>query len=172
MKRGQMLACGVVAGVLVTLGGPNLSACGDKFLVVSRGTRFQRAAPLRNATILLYANPASGMPQMIGSLSADATLKKAGYRPTTVSSADEFDKALARGGWNLVVADVADMPSVQPKLRGVAALAVVPSSDDIKNAKRQYQCVLKSPTRTQALLDAVDEALSTRPKSSATGRTN
>ena len=36
-------------------------ACGDKFLVVSRGTRFERPAASRAASILIYAKPGTGM---------------------------------------------------------------------------------------------------------------
>jgi hypothetical protein len=172
----RFLAASMLIAAGAVVGSHDLLACGDKFLVVSRGTRFQRAAPLRDAAILLYARPSSVLPQLLSTVPVDAALKKAGYRPTTVATADDLDKAVARGGWNLVVADVADMPALQPRLRGVAALAVLPpdkaSSADLKNAKRENVCVLKSPTRTQAFLDAIDEALATRPASTATGKTN
>src|SRR4030095_6994213 len=76
-----------------------LLACGDKFLVANRGTRFQRAAaPREPAAILIYTNPES---QLLAGAPVDATLRKAGYRPTTVETSDEFEKALNRGGVRL-----------------------------------------------------------------------
>ena len=56
-----------------------LLACGDKFLMPTRGTRFQQA-PLNRApaAVLLYANPASPLPGALSRLSVDATLRKAG----------------------------------------------------------------------------------------------
>ncbi len=53
----------LVAAVVLLLGSVAVSqplmACGEKFLMRSRGTRFQRAAPARTAaSILVYANPA------------------------------------------------------------------------------------------------------------------
>src|SRR5262245_152464 len=77
-----------------------LLACGDKFLVSTRGTRYQRAAaPREPAAILIYTNPESELPKVVAGASVDATLRKAGYRPTTVATSDEFEKALNRGGW-------------------------------------------------------------------------
>jgi hypothetical protein len=91
--------------------GTDLLACGDKFLVVSRGTRFERAPSARNNVgVLLYANPASDVPGAIASLSVEATLRKAGYRPFSVSTIEEFDKALRTARWDLVVVDLADAP--------------------------------------------------------------
>src|SRR5215831_14249575 len=47
--------------LLAALGAVNvLPACGDKFLISSRGTRYQRAPAARvPAAILIYTNPAS-----------------------------------------------------------------------------------------------------------------
>ena len=99
--------------------GTDLLACGDKFLVVSRGTRFERAPSARqHVGILLYANPASAVTKAIASLSVEATLRKAGYRPLLVSSLDEFDKALRSGGWELVVVDSRGCAGRQRPRRG------------------------------------------------------
>ena len=56
--------------ILVLLGvcaSADLFACGDKFLVISRGTRFQRSATERSAAdILIYATSASTLPAARG----------------------------------------------------------------------------------------------------------
>jgi hypothetical protein len=39
------------------------------------------------------------------------------------------------------------------------------SSAQLKQLKQQYPRILKAPTRSQTVLDAVDEALASRPKS-------
>ncbi len=146
----------------------DLLACGDKFLVVGRGTRFRRASiPRAPAAILVYANPASNLPAALANVAVEATLSKAGYRPTTVSSAEEFDRALRRGGWDLVLVDVAESRSLAGRVTGNDAPAVLPvvynpTRTEWKEARRQYPSVLRSPTKTQAFLDTVDEALSIR----------
>jgi ABC-type amino acid transport substrate-binding protein len=162
-----------VLGILLFVGiGSNIEllACGDKFLVVTRGTRFQRPSARRPASILVYANPASGLPKTLATLPIDITLRKAGYSPTLVSTATELNRALRGRQWDLVVADAADAPGLSSDLQKntrVVLLVVVfdASTAQLKQLKQQYPRILKSPTRTQTVLDAVDEALASRPKS-------
>ena len=86
----------LVAAAVLLLGAVGVTepllACGEKFLMRNRGTRFQRAAPARApASILVYANPALNLPKALANVPFDATLRKAGYQPTTVTSQAEFD---------------------------------------------------------------------------------
>jgi hypothetical protein len=162
--RRQSLAIGLVA--LFGAGmGTDLLACGDKFLVIGRGTRFQNAAvPRPPATILIYANPASTLPNALGNVAIDATLSKAGYRPTVVASAEELDKALRQGGWDLVVADVADGRALRSRLQGSDApfiLPVVynPSGSELAQLREDFQRVLRAPTKRQSFLESIDDAL-------------
>src|SRR5262245_11386776 len=109
-------------GFLLVIGissSDTLLACGDKFLVTSRGSRLQRAAVAREAaSILIYANPASELPKVLAGIPVGATLTKAGYLPTTVATSDELETALSRGGWDLVVVGMADAQAVSKRLRG------------------------------------------------------
>ena len=162
----------ILAGLLIASGmatGADLLACGDKFLIVSRGTRFQRASIRAPASILVYADPASNLPKALANVSVDATLRKAGYKPTTVTSAAEFDAALDRGGWDLVLVDVAQSQVVSSRVRGAAAPMVLPvvysaGRTEVAQAKKQFPLVLKSPTKNQGFLDTIDEALALQAK--------
>ncbi|MEO8680362.1 MAG: hypothetical protein ABI665_15025 [Vicinamibacterales bacterium] len=164
----------ILTGVLIAAGlltSSDLSACGEKFLIVGRGTRFQRASSARPAaSILVYANPASNVPKALANVPVESVLKKAGYKPTTVSTASELESALNRGGWDLVVLDLADGQAVVGRMPvGDAAPALLPvaynaSGSDLANARKQFPRVLKLPTKSQSFLDAVDEALAMRPK--------
>ena len=146
-----------------------LSACGEKFLMRSRGTRFQRAAPARtSASILIYANPGLNLPKALANVPVDATLRKAGYRPTTVTSQQEFDSAMGRGGWDLVLVDVADSHSVINRAPNSSAPIILPvvfngTSAELAAVKKQYQHILKAPTKNQSFLDAIDDALALKP---------
>jgi DNA-binding NtrC family response regulator len=160
--------------MLVCVGTPGpLLACGDKFLVVGRGTRFQRAtAPRQPAAILVFADPMSKLEMTLGNIPIESTLRKAGYQPTSVATADELNKALRQGKWDLVLVDVAQSQAVSDRVQGDAGPVVLPvvynpTSAEWKQAKKQYPAVLKSPTKTQTLLDTIDEALSLKPKSPA-----
>jgi len=149
-------------------------ACGDKFLMPSRGTRFQQA-PLHRvpAAVLLYANPASPLPGALSRLSVDATLRKAGYRPTFVHSLDGLEAALARGGWDVIVVDVADGAAVRSRLDRRTASAVLPVLVDaaetaVKQARADYRRIIKSPGRGQAFVDGIDDVLASRQADATT----
>lgn len=165
-------AVGILCLVSISTGAiPQVvQACGDKYLIPSRGTRFQRAAPNRTpATILVYANPASGLPKTLADLPIEETLRKAGYKPTSITTADQLDAALRQGGWDLVLIDAVDGQAVSRKLQGGNAPSVLPvvyktSGIDASQARKQYLCVLKSPVKCQSFLDSVDEALALRSK--------
>lgn len=145
-------------------------ACGDKFLLPLRGTRFQQAPVDRvPASILLYANPASPLPQALTKYSVDAALRKVGYRPTFVSSLDALEHALTRGGWDVIVVDVADGPAVRARVNTASASATVllpvalhPSGDQLAQARKQFPRVIKSPGSSRGFVEAVDDAMAAR----------
>ena len=166
----------LVAGLALSLlasSGVDVSACGDKFLVFSRGTRYQTAAAVRRpANILVYANPASTLPKALEKASVDSTLRKAGYRPTSVSAAAELEAAIKQGGWDLVVADLADSASLRGRFQGKTAPMVVPvvlnaTGTELAQAKKEFERVLKGPIKSQAFLEAIDDAITLRDKLSA-----
>lgn len=168
---------------LLLVAGPTASAdllgCGDKFLVMGRGTRFQRAgAPRKPGAILVYASPASNLPRALANTPVDAALRQAGHRATVVSTAEELDTALRAGGWDLVVVDLVESEAVSSRLRGDSApvllrVAYNATRTEFRQAKKQYKSLVKSPTRNQAFLDEIDEALSLRQRPAArpTGKT-
>jgi len=149
-----------------------LLACGEKFLMGSRGTRFHRPANRQSAAILVYANPTLNLPRALANVPVEATLRKAGYRPTVVTSAEAFSSALGQGGWDLVLADVGDSQALSGRTRNANSPVVLPviynpTSADLAAAKKQHQRILKAPTKNQAFLDAIDDALASRVKSPA-----
>jgi hypothetical protein len=172
----------VALSVLMLIGigpGSELFACGDKFLVVSRGTRFQRAAAARqSASILVYANPASDLPKALANVAVEATLRKAGYRPTSVTTGAEFDDALRQGGWDLVLVAMPDGQFVVSRLQGRAepnaplVLPVLynPTTGELAQAKKLYPRIIKSPTKSQLFLDAIDDALASRTRPKPAGK--
>lgn len=167
MKR---LAAGVLLLVLCIATDGNLLACGDKFLVVSRGTRFKRSdVPRTPASILIYADPASNLPRALQNASAEATLRKAGYTPRAVESAEQLGEALAKGAWDLVVVDQSAGDRVRSLIRSDRAPIVLPvyynaTRAELKAARQRYPVLVDAPVHSQALLKAIDDALATRPR--------
>jgi hypothetical protein len=150
-----------------------LMACGDKFLVASRGTRFQRPpAPRVPANILFYANPASELARRLDTLSLVDALRKIGYQPTIAATRQDFAAAFNQRPWDLVVVDVADIGMVADPNRAGEAPRVVPvtytmTGPEWNQARRQYPGIVKAPGKVRIFVDAIDAAVdaqrSTRP---------
>ena len=122
--RKTLLALGILVIYGITSG--ELLACGDKFLVASRGTRYQRAGQAREtASILIYLPPSSTLPKAFERVSEDVT-RKAGYRLINVSNATELEQALRQGGWDLLLTDLADVQTVRGRVSGASAPTVIP----------------------------------------------
>ena len=156
----------VGAGLLLAASASgDLQACGDKFLAISRGTRFQRAAlPRSAAAILVYANPATSLARTLGGVSMEETLRSAGYRLTVVTTAEEFDRAIHQSKWDLVLTDLADGRAVRSRLATKPAPVVLPvafnvTGDELRQAKKEYERIIKGPTKKNSLLDVIDDVL-------------
>lgn len=171
--RRHLLLVGVLVLASSSVGG-DLLACGDKFLMASRGTRFQRAVVRKPASILVYANPASALPRALEKVPVDETLRKAGYTPTSVADPQALDQALRQGSWDLVLADLADSTAVRDRLQGAGAPMLLPvayglSRSELSHARRNHPQVLRGPVKSQAFLEAIDDALALREKLQAKG---
>jgi len=148
----------------------DLIACGDKFLVISRGTRFQRSPSARSAAdILIYASAASTLPKSLERIAKDDSLRKAGYRPVIVENTTELDQALKLSAWSLVIVDLPEARAIRDRIRGADApmilpVALSPTGTELAQAKKDFQRVVKGPIKTQAFLMEVDDALALRQK--------
>jgi len=156
-------------GLGVGFAGRDLSACGDKFLVMNAGTRYQRAITPRDATILIYNSDTSELPGVFATVSVDKTLRKVGYRPTVVTNAAEFEKEFSRGGWDLIVVGLADAQALRSRVSGDRAPALLPvvfnlRGPQLKQTKTQYHVVVNAPVKSQSFLAAIDEALEFKAK--------
>lgn len=161
---GRAVLLGLGAALLLGHIG-DIHACGDKFLVTSRGTRFQRAGLIRQpASILLYATPGSRLAATVDALSLPAALIKIGYSPTTVGGPDALARALRDGTWDLVLVDLADSGAVRGQGSGARSPALVAVAYDVpgnvmKQARRDHDAVIRKPGRTSAVVDAIDDVL-------------
>jgi hypothetical protein len=148
----------------------DLLACGDKFLVISRGTRFQRPSSARSAAdILIYATAASTLPKSLARIQQDDTLRKAGYRPVIVENTSELEQALTMGTWSLLIVDLPEARTIRDHVRGTGApmllpVALSPTGTEIAEAKKDFQRVVKGPIKSQAFLMEIDDALALRQK--------
>jgi len=140
-------------------------ACGDKFLVPSRGMRFELTAGARQeATVLVFARPASSLAAIFERLSIERALQIAGYRPTIVVDSGDFARTLQQGSWDVVLIDVTDGPlkDAPPGSPAVLAVTAHANGNELARARPQYAAILKSPSRSQAFIEAFDAAIATR----------
>jgi hypothetical protein len=143
----------------------DLLACGEKFLVPTRGTRFARAPlPRQDASILVYASDTSGLSRLMARLPVAATLEKAGYRATVATTRQDLSSALASRQWDLIVIDVGDAPLVSDAGRAPAGTTVLPvsyalSGEGWKAARKQNPAAVKAPGKSAAFVEMIDAAL-------------
>jgi hypothetical protein len=152
------VAAGCLAGAVADVDG-----CGDKFLRVGRGARYQRGyVAIRPACILLYARPGSALGATMREL--EPTLKRAGHKPTVVEDSRAMAAAMSHDHPNLVLAALEDIGAVE-KAVGASARADVlpvlvhPSAGAREDALRDYHHVAESPGRKQDLLARIDDVM-------------
>src|SRR5258706_4725974 len=141
------------AGFLVAVGlwmGPDLLACGDKFLVAGRGTRYQRPKNARAASVLIYANPSSGLPTALKNVKIESVLKHEGHRSTTVETLEQLSTILAGGRFDVVLAAGSVTADVERLVGGGPDRAVVVGVD--------------APPKEGSLLKAIDKAVEQHDK--------
>jgi hypothetical protein len=125
--------------------GADLLACGDKFLVTGRGTRYQRPKNARAASVLIYANPASGLPVTLQKVKVESVLKHEGHRSTTVETFDQLSAIVAGGRFDVIVAASSVAADVEKLLGEASDRAVV--------------LALDAPPKEGSLLKAIDKAV-------------
>src|SRR5439155_18890585 len=108
---------------------PDLLACGEKFLVAGRGTRYQRPKNARAASVLIYANPSSGLPTALKNVKIESVLKHEGHRSTTVETFDQLSAIVAGGRFDVIVAASSVAASIEKLLGGRPDAAVVVTFD-------------------------------------------
>jgi hypothetical protein len=155
-----------VVGLLAVLGlstAPDLLACGDKFLVTGRGTRYQRPKNARAANVLIYANPASGLPATLQSVPVDKLLRREGHQATSVETLDQLTSMLVGGRFDVVLVANTVASAVEKLLAGASgapvmvAFCVKPGTAEATDAKAP--CAVKAPPKERSLLEAIDKAV-------------
>jgi hypothetical protein len=153
----------LVVGLLSASGG-RANACGDKFLRVGRGARYQRGyAAIRPACILIYANPRSPLASSLREL--EPALTRAGHVPKIVEAPEAVGPALSTGHYNLVLAPVEDIAVLQGEARTSTArfdvLPVLhhPSAPARASAEQDYHYVAEAPGRKADVLARIDDLM-------------
>ena len=152
--------------MLATIGAPDLSACGDKFLLVGRSLRYKQAfASTHPSSIVAYAASGSPVGELVNQQGFAALLTFAGHNVRVVDSTKALGQALNNSRVDLVLADVQNGPELQRGLAGVRSHPLlVPivfnaSRSASASVEQQYGCVIRIPSRAIDALAAVEEAV-------------
>ena len=118
----------------------------------------------RAANVLIYANPASCLPETLKSVPVDKLLKREGHRSTTVETLDQLAAILAGGRFDVVLAASSVVAAVE-KLVGTTpeapvVVAFCPKQDaKVAEGSGKAPCAVKAPPKEGALLEAIDKAV-------------
>ncbi len=161
-----------LAGIVGALGlftSADLLACGDKFLVAGRGTRYQRPKTARAANVLIYDNTASGLPAALEKVPVDNLLKREGHSTTRVATLDQLAALVAGGRFDVVLVASTVATAVQKLIGGAAdapvmvAFCVKPGAE-VARTDEQAACSVKAPPQERSLLEAIDKAVLTHDR--------
>ncbi len=159
------LACVTV----VAFGSQVVSACGDKFLLVGRGVRFDRAyAAVHPAAILIVLPPKSVKSAAVRDGRLLTALKMAGHHVEVVQQPANLSEILERSKHDIVLAERADAVAIRTAAgRGPAKPAIVgvvedPSSTALTAARQELEYILKTPDSLARILNLLDDVMQAR----------
>jgi hypothetical protein len=100
----------------------------------------------------------------------EATLTAAGHKAKVVESEAEVEKALESGKYDLVLADVADVPGLRKQCGASASKPAVlpllykPTAAELSAAEKEANCQVRPSKKASDLLAVIDETMKDRSK--------
>jgi DNA-binding NarL/FixJ family response regulator len=122
----------------------DLFACGDKFLVGGRGTRYQRPKHARAASVLIYADPTSAVAASLKKAKVESLLKLEGHKATKVQTLDQLSTVVSAGRFDVILTANSDSANVQRMLATGPDSAIVVGVDDLVKNKTLLQAIDKA----------------------------
>jgi len=158
----------IVIAVSVAALTPALEACGDKFLMVGRGAKFQRVyASINPGRVLIYARPSTNAKAAIRDPLLHKALRQAGHSVSVIEDWTLLEQALKTVPVDVVLVDVAEADRIQPAM--AAALShpealYVASPSGVP----PQTCKLKAGDRPIRFLDEVENVMKARSRRAKT----
>ncbi len=162
----------VVVGALVFAGSGSqtASACGDKFLLVGRGVRFEQAyAAIHPASILIVLPAKSVKSAAVRDSRLLTALKNAGHKVEVVQQPANLADALRRSRRDIILVEQADAAALLDitASAGQATPSIVgvledPSPSTLSDARQRVEYVLSTPTSLSRILNLMDDVMKAR----------
>jgi hypothetical protein len=147
--------------------GPDLVACGDKFLRVGRSARFRGYASVHPSSILIYAP--HWTPNAVAEF--EKLLKRGGHMPQTITTATQLSQAFDAARYEVVITAYRDAAVVSKQLEAlpsrpaVLPLVYKPTKAEEVEAAATYRCLLKPEKMTPfQALEEIDRLIDLRAK--------
>lgn len=165
----RIAAVVVVLALTVPAMHPTAYACGDKFLMVGRGAKFQRAyASVYPGNLLIYARPSTSAKAAIRDPQLHKALRQAGHSVNVIEDWSLLEQALHKVPVDLILVDAAEASKLQALMTASATRAdvlYVAFPEDLKApAVQTVVCKLKSTDRPLKYLDEIENVMKTRSK--------
>jgi hypothetical protein len=147
-----------------------VSACGDKFVVVGRGVRFEQAyAAIHPASILIVLPTKNVKSAAVRDSHLVTALKMAGHHVEVVQQPANLADVMGRSRRDIILVEQADAsafqeiaaPAGQPKPSIVGVLEN-PSPSALTEAKHQLEFVLTTPSPIARILNLMDDVMKAR----------
>lgn len=164
----RAVAATVAFLVVGSIASQDVSACGDKFLLLGRGVRFQRAyAAIHPAAILLVMPPKSVKGAAIRDSRLKTALQMAGHRVDVVQAA-KLQEVLAGSRFDIIMAERTDAAAIKNAMTAaVKKAAIVGVVEDLGTAdgtaaRLGFDAVLKTPQPLPDILRLLDDVMKAR----------
>ena len=122
----KLLGSALVGIVVAGCAHPPLLACGDKFLLIGRALKYQKAyASAHPGTILIYDAPGSRVGAVARELQLQQLLTGAGHKVQVVSTFAALEQAVKTISPDIVLADSGDIALLEHSVqRGTAIVSI------------------------------------------------
>ena len=155
----------ILAGVAVSSDAV-LQACGSKFLVSSRGARYQRIlASIKPTNILWYYEQDENTPEdEQWNPDTEKWLNQIGHTLELTVDADSFLGAAKNGEFDVLLVNVEEARELQTEMASLAPDAAVlpiltfPTRSQYTQARKEFGIVMKLPTTSPKFLAAIEKA--------------
>jgi hypothetical protein len=145
------------------------AACGDKFIVLGRTVRAQRArGAVHRASVVIMLDPASELPAAIKASGLLRELQLSGHAVRHARSAAEAQALAETGTVDVLVASLADVDRMAAGLEGRPAarplmvpVLLDPTPEELESARARYGCALRSPGGRH-YLGVIEDALAAK----------
>jgi hypothetical protein len=144
--------------------GTQADTCGDKFLVVGRGIRYDRAySAAHPASILMYLNKAEESKDLA------YVLKKSGHKILTVSDEKSLFTNLESAKYDLVLLTLADVAALETKVTSTPSKPIVLPVVYYKSGNQPKtttgnSCLLKYDGKIKNAIAVIDQVMEEKKK--------